>query len=88
MHRLDCLASHGDLSLYNLARERLQSTSEEHLRPKPLLTGNDLIAAGYQPGAEFKEMLAAVENAQLEGTIKSREEALAVVQKRFGKHLG
>jgi len=84
MHRLDCLASHGDLSLYNLARERLESTPQEQFRPKPLLTGNDLIAAGYQPGAEFKEMLAVVENAQLDGTITSREEALRFVMKRFG----
>lgn len=84
MHRLDCLASHGDLSLYNLAKERLQSTPEEQIRPTPLLTGHDLIAAGYRPGIGFKEMLAEAENAQLDGSIASKEEAMALLLERFG----
>ena len=42
---------------------------EETVRPKPLITGRELIAAGYEPGARFNEMLRAAEDAQLEGTI-------------------
>ncbi len=84
MHRLDCLASHGDLSLYDFARGKLISIPEEHIRPAPLLTGNDLIAAGYKPGPGFKKILSEVEDAQLEGVIKHRSEALAFVLQRFG----
>jgi poly(A) polymerase len=58
---------------------------EETVRPKPLLTGNDLIAAGYKPGPKFKEMLTAAEDAQLEGAIGTVDEALQVVRARFGQ---
>jgi poly(A) polymerase len=58
---------------------------EETVRPKPLITGRELIAAGYQPGAGFKEMLRTVEDAQLEGTIGTADEALRLVQQRFGE---
>src|SRR5205807_973378 len=71
MHRLDCLASHRDLSLYDFVRDKLKSTPLEQIRPAPLVTGDDLIAAGYPPGPRFKEILAAVEDAQLEGAIAS-----------------
>ncbi len=56
---------------------------EETVRPQPLITGRELIAAGYVPGAGFKEMLRAVEDAQLEGTITTPEEALKLVTERF-----
>lgn len=81
LHRLDCLASHRDLSLYEFAQERLQKIPEEQIRPRPLITGDDLIAAGYSPGPLFKELLLAVEDAQLEGSISTREEALKLVEK-------
>jgi poly(A) polymerase len=56
---------------------------EETMRPKPLITGRELIAAGYVPGAGFKEMLHVVEDAQLEGTIGTPDEALRLVRERF-----
>ena len=56
----------------------------EELRPKPLVTGDDLIAAGYGPGPEFKAMLEAAEDAQLEGRVATTEEGMAVVKERFG----
>ena len=83
MHRLDCLASHRDLSLYDFVRDKLKSTPQEQIRPAPLVTGDDLIAAGYPPGPRFKEILAAVEDAQLEGAIARKEEALALVRRDF-----
>jgi len=82
-HRLDCVASHGDLSLYDFAREKLAATPAEIMRPSPLLTGGDLIAHGYTPGPRFKEILAAVEDAQLEGRVQSREQALAWALQEF-----
>jgi len=80
LHRLDCLSSHGDLTNYRFARERFESAEPEQLRPARLLTGHDLIAAGYRPGPEFSMFLDMVEDAQLEGTIRTREEALELVR--------
>src|SRR5580700_7238482 len=50
LHRLDCLSSNGKLDTYKMVAERLSELGAEQLKPKPLVTGNDLIAAGYQPG--------------------------------------
>jgi poly(A) polymerase len=83
LHRLDCLASNGLLASYELARRKLEEFSEEHLKPAPVLTGGDLIAAGYQPGPLFSTILRAVEDAQLEGHIHSTGEALALVGEMF-----
>ena len=74
LHRLDCLASHGILTSYEFVRERLAETPQQAMHPVPLVTGDDLIAAGYAPGAKFKEILGAVEDGQLEGRLQSREE--------------
>jgi poly(A) polymerase len=84
LHRLDCRASHGDLTSYNFTRERMSSLSPEAVRPVPLITGDDLIAAGYQPGPRFKEILSAVEDGQLEGRLHNREEAMQLVRREFG----
>ncbi|MGA3160273.1 MAG: CCA tRNA nucleotidyltransferase [Terracidiphilus sp.] len=83
LHRMDCMASSGNLYHWNFVRERYESMPEEAVRPVPLLTGRELIAAGYTPGAAFKEMLRAVEDAQLEGTIATPAEALALLRERF-----
>ncbi|MBV8113382.1 MAG: CCA tRNA nucleotidyltransferase [Silvibacterium sp.] len=80
LHRIDVLSSHGDLSLYEFAKSRFEATPEHEVRPTPLITGRDLIDAGYQPGPQFKEFLALAEDAQLEGRIHTREEALDLVK--------
>jgi poly(A) polymerase len=82
-HRLDCLASHRDLSLYDFAREKLAAMGPDAMRPTPLVTGADLIAQGYQPGPQFKEILAAIEDGQLEGRLQSKEQALAWARQEF-----
>jgi poly(A) polymerase len=83
LHRIDCLSSHRQLEAYEYSREQLRSLPPEAIRPKPLITGSDLIAAGYEPGARFKEMLTAVEDAQLEGRLGSREAAMEFVRREF-----
>jgi poly(A) polymerase len=83
LHRLDCLASNGNLENYDLVRRKLEELPEEQLKPAPLITGADLIAQGYEPGPRFAKMLAAVEDAQLEGRVRSREEAMAMVREMF-----
>jgi poly(A) polymerase len=84
LHRMDCIAGSGNLEHWKFVRERYDAMPEEAVRPRPLITGRELIAAGYAPGAGFKEMLRAVEDAQLEGTIGTAEEALQLVRTRFG----
>ncbi|MFZ3245517.1 MAG: CCA tRNA nucleotidyltransferase [Candidatus Acidiferrales bacterium] len=83
LHRLDCLSSHGSLSSYDFVRGFLAETPPEAVHPARLLTGEDLKNMGFQPGPQFKEILSAVEDAQLEGKIASREEALDFVRLQF-----
>ena len=83
LHRADCLASHGKLDLYEFCQEQLAALKKEHLRPPALLTGSDLIALGFAPGPLFREILAAVEDAQLEGQLDSYQSALRFVQRKF-----
>jgi len=84
LHRMDCLAASGNLDHWEFVRERWESMPEEAVRPSRLITGRELIAAGYAPGAGFREMLRAVEDAQLEGTIATPEEAMRLLRERFG----
>ncbi len=83
LHRMDVLSSFGDLGTYEFAKERYEAIPEEQVRPHLLVTGRDLIEAGYQPGPQFKEMLALAEDAQLEGRIRSRDEGIALVSEVF-----
>jgi poly(A) polymerase len=83
LHRIDCLSSHRDLSLYNFVSEKVRTTPPEQIRPTALISGADLIELGYRPGPHFKEILSAVEDAQLEGRLQSRDDALGFVQKEF-----
>jgi poly(A) polymerase len=83
LHRMDCTAGSGNLEHWEFVRERWMAMPEETVRPPALITGRELIAAGYKPGAGFKQMLRAVEDAQLEGTIETAEEALLMVKDRF-----
>jgi poly(A) polymerase len=64
-------------------KRKVEELPEEQLKPAPLIAGADLIAGGYEPGPRFAEILAAVEDAQLEGRVGSREEALAMVREMF-----
>ncbi|OGJ88104.1 MAG: hypothetical protein A2268_04890 [Candidatus Raymondbacteria bacterium RifOxyA12_full_50_37] len=83
LHRLDCLASHGDLSTYDFLKRKIQEFGNEKISPPPLLTGKQLLEMGYAPGPRFKEMLTAVEDLQLEETIQTFEEAEQFVRTTF-----
>ncbi len=76
LHRVDCASSHGYLDNYEFLREKQEEFANEPLIPPPLVTGHDLIAMGLKPGPRFKEILESVESRQLEGALRSREEAL------------
>ena len=83
LHRIDCLSSHGDLTSYNFTREKMDMIPPDAMRPDALITGNDLIAAGYTPGPNFKKILLAVEDGQLEGRLKNPDDAMAFVRDEF-----
>jgi tRNA nucleotidyltransferase/poly(A) polymerase len=83
LHRLDCLSSNRKLESYGFVRRTLAETPAEQIRPPRLLTGEDLLSMGYKPGPLFSKILRAVEDAQLEGEIKTEEEAKEYVQRRL-----
>ena len=83
LHRADCLASHRNLATYNFILEKRAEIPPERMRPSPLVTGDDLIAVGHTPGPRFREILNAVEDAQLEGRLPSRDAALEFVRREF-----
>jgi putative nucleotidyltransferase with HDIG domain len=87
LHRLDCLSSNGRLDSYEFARAKLRELDREELRPEPLITGRDLIRAGYAPGQGFGEALSAVETGQLEGEIRTPEEAFNLARPILEKAL-
>jgi poly(A) polymerase len=81
--RIDAEAANGDLTWFEFCRAKLGEFGREEMKPARLVSGGDLIALGYRPGPRFKQILGAVEEAQLEGTIASRDEALALLRDRF-----
>jgi poly(A) polymerase len=87
LHRIDCLSSHGLLDLYHYTRDKMANMPAEEVRPRPLITGNDLISAGYTPGPYFKEILTAVEDAQLEGQLRDRAAAMDFVRRTYPEAL-
>jgi poly(A) polymerase len=84
LHRLDCLSSHRRLESYRFMARTLAETPPEQIRPARLLTGEDLLAMGYQPGPVFSEILRAVEDGQLEGQLKTKDEVKEYVDHTFG----
>lgn len=80
LYRADCVASNGDLTTYEWILTRCQELRPEDINPPRLLTGRDLIALGLTPGPIFRELLAAVRDAQLEGRVHSQREALELVR--------
>ncbi|GGH07172.1 CCA tRNA nucleotidyltransferase [Silvibacterium dinghuense] len=80
LHRMDASASIGDLTLWEFAKAKYEALSQEEVRPEPLITGRDLIAAGYTPGPEFRRLLTMAEDAQLEGRVRTKDEAMVLIQ--------
>jgi len=83
LHRADCLSSHRNLATYEFIQKKQREIPPEKMRPTPLVTGDDLIQQGHAPGPKFKQILGAVEDAQLEGRLISREAALDFVRREF-----
>jgi len=83
LHRLDCQSSHGKLDAYNTVRAFLAQTPPAEVRPPRLLSGDDLKDLGYTPGPEFQKMLTTLEDAQLEETVQTRDQAFEFVRRHY-----
>ena len=79
--RVDRLAADGDLSGVMHCEELLHRTPPEKLDPPPFVTGDDLIALGLKPGKQFREILDAVSEAQLNDELSTRDEAIRLVER-------
>ncbi len=85
--RLDAMASNQDLTYYNFCVQKLRELGADAIKPTPLLRGHDLLEMGFVPGPQFKRILTAVTEAQLDGQLTTREQALGWVRDRFGSSL-
>jgi len=83
LHRVDCLASHKNLDIYQFLKYQYENMPEEIKKPPPLINGDDLIKLGFTPGPIFKEILSRVEELQLESQLTSKEQALEWVLKHY-----
>ena len=71
------------LDNYDFLLRKREEFAHEPIIPPPLVTGDDLIALGMKPGPKFAEILDAVETRQLEGTLKTRDEALDWLKQEY-----
>ncbi len=80
LHRIDCFCSHGDLSNFEFLKSQKETMTEDQIKPQRLVTGKDLLALGLLPGRQIGEILTKVEEAQLEGTVQTFQEALSLAK--------
>jgi hypothetical protein len=85
LHRADCLGCHGKTGNVLFLKRKQKELSQEQVSPPRLISGQDLIGLGLQPGPLFGRILKAVEEAQLEGTIQSKAEALVYAKQIIPK---
>ena len=83
--RIDALSANGDLRYYHFCKQKMAELKHEEIHPEPLLRGKDLIAMGFSPGPLFHTILKEIEEAQLEGEIQTREQAVEWVAGKYKK---
>lgn len=84
LHRIDCLASHKILDVYEFCKSKFEYFQAQPPPPLKLIGGNDLMQLGFSPGKQMGEILRAVEDEILEGKVKTKEEALTFVKSSYG----
>ncbi|MBI2988045.1 MAG: CCA tRNA nucleotidyltransferase [Deltaproteobacteria bacterium] len=83
--RIDVLSANGDLQYYHFCKQKMAELRDEEIHPEPLLRGRDLIDMGFAPGPLFQKMLKEIEEAQLEGEIQTKEQAMAWLTRKHKK---
>jgi len=84
LHRVDALASGGDLTYHDFCVQKIEELGEERVKPEPLITGHDLIELGLEPGPRFSQILSTIQDEQLDEKLTTREQALARARKLAG----
>jgi poly(A) polymerase len=82
LHRALAIADSADLAHVRYCESYLRDQPEGPIDPPPLLTGHDLARHGLRPGPRFATLLDSLRDAQLDGLISTREEALAFVDRQ------
>ncbi|HZU39069.1 MAG TPA: CCA tRNA nucleotidyltransferase [Gemmataceae bacterium] len=88
LHRADAEASGRSTDHVTYCEQLLREWSEVDLNPPPLLTGHDLARMGLEPGPLFKELLDAVREAQLDGTITGPKQAMELIERLLRERRG
>jgi poly(A) polymerase len=88
LHRIDCSSSHGDLKYYEFLKHQLETMSPEEIDPPKFINGRDLLAMGIPPGPSLGLMLETIYEAQLEGSIQTRAQALEVARRMASSPTG
>jgi len=57
---------------------------KEVVHPLPLINGHDVMALGFSTGPKIGEILNFIRGKQVEGEIRTREEALKLLKEKFG----
>jgi len=81
--RIDALSANGDLRYYHFCKQKMAELKHEEIHPEPLLRGKDLIAMGFRSFPLFHTILKEIEEAQLEGEIQTREQAVEWVTRQY-----
>lgn len=76
LHEACCRAFNQQADCVAVARQRRDAIAPNDIAPPPLVTGEDLIAAGLQPGPAFKRLLDTLYDAQLNRELTDREQAI------------
>ena len=84
LHRIDCISCHGKLENYVLLLDRINEMADSPKLPDPLLNGNDLIAIGMESGPLIGKILREISDLQLEGVLKTNDDALEYAKKNLG----
>lgn len=85
LHAVDALSTDGNLAFYDFCLNRFEALKKPGAGSTKLLSGEDLIQLGFEPGRRFSEILRAVEDLTLEKKLLSKEQALEYVVQHFVK---
>ncbi|HVV72819.1 MAG TPA: CCA tRNA nucleotidyltransferase [Verrucomicrobiae bacterium] len=86
LHRLDCQGSHGQLDIYEFLVEQAKEMDKRPDILPSLLSGDDLMALGMQPGPAMGALLAELREKQLQDEITTPAQARSWVQEQLGKN--
>ena len=80
LHRVDCLGSNGLLDNFEFLQAKQREFADEPLIPPRLVGGHDLMQLGVARGPALGRLPEEIQTHQLEGRLRTREEALAWVR--------